>query len=651
MSASVLGKRTRQASKAAESESYGVVTRSRRCVDTPHAKDRTEISLIDDCVDVDEKLDELPFLPKAKKLCIPPTTAPAQRSLSRRRVVLSPSKISTHFQASKPAIDIYEDGKPTPVATPQTPRHRDALSKKVPATPRHRVLAVGSKFTPRTPRTPRTPSSPFNYATGVYNDARQAFTHRSQGSRLVGRDDEKNEVSSFISPRLESKAGGCLYISGPPGTGKSALLSQVCKDNKWSEQAKLSTINCMSVKSARDIHLRLCEDLNLQDEVKDSHLEMGLRNIFLKSDQEESYVVILDEVDRLVDLDITLLYSLFETSMQPSSNLILIGIANALDLTDRFLPRLRSRGLKPNLLPFMPYTAAQIASVITSKLQDLVPSDQPSESKQLPFFHPAAIQLCSKKVASHTGDLRKAFDICSRALDVVEREAREQHRLLDLQNSPSKTVLMENTNLSSPPAPKSPDKPLRQTKLTVTMNDITAETAPRVTIAHIAKVTAAVFGNGANQRLQFLNLQQKAVLCALAAFERKKRESASSNIFATPSKHANTAPSIKQLFEAYGGLCGQEKLLHPLTSTEFRDVVSGLETLSLISATEGKYGSLAVPLTPSKTPSRKGKGGFAMIIGDERRVASCVGQKELLSALDGPGSEILKDMIWGDVSL
>ncbi|KAK4981273.1 hypothetical protein LTR28_003200, partial [Elasticomyces elasticus] len=282
----------------------------------------------------------------------------------------------------------------------------------------------------------------------------------------------------------------------------------------------------MSVKSARDIHLRLCEDLNLQDEVKDSHLEMGLRNIFLKGDQEESYVVILDEVDRLVDLDITLLYSLFETSMQPSSNLILIGIANALDLTDRFLPRLRSRGLKPNLLPFMPYTAAQIASVITSKLQDLLPSDQASESKQLPFFHPAAIQLCSKKVASNTGDLRKAFDICSRALDLVEREAREQYRLLDLQNSPSKTVLMENTNLSSPPASKSPDKTLRQTKLIVTTNNITAETAPRVTIAHVARVTAAVFGNGANQRLQSLNLQQKAVLCALAAFERKKRESA-----------------------------------------------------------------------------------------------------------------------------
>ena len=35
------------------------------------------------------------------------------------------------------------------------------------------------------------------------------------------------------------------------------------------------------------------------------------------------------------------LYTLFEWSALPSSKLILIGIANALDLTERFLPRLR----------------------------------------------------------------------------------------------------------------------------------------------------------------------------------------------------------------------------------------------------------------------------------------------------------------------
>ena len=121
-------------------------------------------------------------------------------------------------------------------------------------------------------------------------------------------------------------------------------------------------------------------------------------------------------------------------------------------------------------------------------------------------------------------------------------------------------------------------------------------------------------------------------------------------MFATPSKHNNnSAPTVKQLFEAYSSLCKREKLLHPLTSVEFRDVVSGLETLSLISAVDGKNGSFAMPITPSRTPSRRGKSGFGLTArGDERRVASAVGYKELSGALDGPGGELLREILEGD---
>ena len=80
---------------------------------------------------------------------------------------------------------------------------------------------------------------------------------------------------------------------------------------------------------------------------------------------------------------------------------------------------------------------------------------------------------------------------------------------------------------------------------------------------------------------------------------------------------------------------------------EFRDVVSGLETLSLVSGVEGKNGSFT-PITPSKTPSRKGKGGFGgMGSGDERRVASAVDKKELMGALQGAGGELLREILEG----
>jgi cell division control protein 6 len=163
----------------------------------------------------------------------------------------------------------------------------------------------------------------------------------------------------------------------------------------------------------------------------------------------------------------------------------------------------------------------------------------------------------------------------------------------------------------------------------------------------MARITAAVFSNGTNQRLQNLNLQQKAVLCSLSAIEKKRRASAADSVFSTPSKSHNIAPTIKELFEAYTALCKRENILHPLTSTEFRDIVGSLETLSLISAVEGKAGSLVADVG---TPSRRGRknGGFSGVVVEDRRVASAVGGTELAAALTGAGSSILRGILEGN---
>jgi len=567
---------------------------------------------------------------------------PAKHGAPGRSIEVSPAKISSHFTVAKSAaIEVYQDGKGDAKPVPGTPRHRDALSKKVPITPRHRALA--SQTTPRTPKTPVTPSS---VSTSIYNQARQLFSRCSNPGKLVGRDDERQELSTFVQSRLESKSAGCLYVSGPPGTGKSALVDEICIQYRDAEHVKLSVVNCMSVRNAKDLSQKLADDLGLKEDAGFDYL----RSCFVggKARDGRKHFVILDEVDCLVDLDLDLLYNLFDWSMQPTSQLLLIGIANALDLTDRLLPRLKGRNLKPELLPFMPYTAAQVAEVLTSKLKSL----STAVPQTVPFLHPAAIQFCAKKVAAQTGDLRKAFDICRRAVDLVEQETRAKDAENALQCSPSKTPLMENINLSSPPTPRSPSK----TSTTVKPSTpYTLDTAPKATIAHMAKVTAQVFSNGTTQRLATLNLQQKAVLCSLAALERRKREHQHDRtVFATPSKHHNngTAPTVKQLYETYANLCKRENLLHPLSSVEFRDVVSGLETLSLVSAADGKNGSFVLPVTPSRTPSRRGRGGFGGMAasvgrGDERRVASAVGLKELDAVLEGAGGELLREILEG----
>lgn len=597
----------------------------------------------DDAMELDELAENVtPSAKRGRKA----RTTPAKHGAPERRVVLSPTKVNSHIKSLDSISKI--ESKSLQTATPQTPRHRDALSKKVAVTPRHRLVVAGR---PLTPRTPHTPTTPRNSAPTVYNEARQLFARGSAPAALFGRENERNELETFISTRTNSKKSGCIYVSGPPGTGKSAFVNEVCHMKDSENLVKTAYINCMSAKDAGDLYRKLLEEFVDITEIAEGDEMKTLKKLFMQ--RKYSYIVTLDEVDHLLDLDLELLYNVFEWSLQRSSSLVLVGIANALDFTDRFLPRLKARGLKPHLLPFLPYTAPQISSVITSKLKSLVSSSEGTQPEYVPFIHPTAIQFLSKKVAAQSGDLRKAFDICRRAIDIVEADTRDQHAKKATEitpsptPSPSKTPLIENMNLSSPPKFQSPAKSKFTDVLATSLAQITSENAPRATIAHMARITAAVFSNGSVQRLQNLNLQQKAVLCALAALEKKKRNAPSENVLATPSKNHSTAPTIKALFEAYTSLCKRENILHPLTSTEFRDIVGSLETLSLISAVEGKAGSLVLT---AATPSKRGRGGFGAGVVEDRKIASSVGSKELSAALVGPGCSILKGILEGDES-
>ncbi|KAJ8113608.1 hypothetical protein OPT61_g4297 [Boeremia exigua] len=642
MQSTVLGKRTRSSAHAATSNA------------TPSTSTRATRQTA--FVILDEAEQENPFVTPKKQNVRAEHAADlemgedAQEPCTKRGRKARPKPAKT--VAARLPLSVAKENSPAKATgriaerlscTPSTPRHRDALCNKVAVTPSRRLIIAGRPLTPRTPHTSGTPRST---APTVYNEARQVFARGSAPTVLFGRDAERIELQDFISVRTKSKSSGCIYVSGPPGTGKSAFVSDVCRTVAADGLVKPGYINCMSVKNAVDLYRTLLEEFVDITEVAEGDEMEELRRLFMQ--RKTAYVVTLDEVDHLLELDIDLLYNIFEWSLQKDSGLTLVGIANALDFTDRFLPRLKARGLKPHLLPFLPYTAQQISSVITSKLRAL----QPIGSDYLPFIHPTAIMFLSKKVAAQSGDLRKALDICRRAIDLIEADTRSQHAIRAAEitpsptPSPSKTPLVENVNLSQS-APRSPSKSKAQDALATSLAQLTTETAPRATIAHMAKITAAVFSNGTTQRLQNLNLQQKAVLCSLSAIERKKRASAGDSVLSTPSRSHNTAPSIKELFEAYTALCRRENVLHPLTSTEFRDIVGSLETLSLISAVEGKAGSL---VADAGTPSRRGRkaNGFAGVVVEDQRVASTVGTTELETALTGAGSSILKGILYDD---
>lgn len=501
----------------------------------------------------------------------------------------------------------------------------------------------------------------------MYAPAKQLFARSAAPGVLVGRDDEKSELNSLIQKSLDEKKGRCLYVSGPPGTGKSAAVADVFNecDPKLndSKNIKVVNINCASITNARDIYGKLIEVLCPNFKAKSSSKSEAdiLQSLFSSKAKTNVpfYIVALDEIDHLISSSEgaspdspSILSSLFEWSLRPNTRLLLLGIANALDMTDRFLPRLKNKNMKPDLIPFMPYTPPQIANIITYKLRTLLPDSTSAEPDFIPFMQPAAVQLCARKVASTTGDLRKAFDIVRKTVDLIERETLLKVRKPLEPLSPTKpSPLTQNTNfasrpparMASPPNTPGPDSKGPRANLAPSKSAYTIITAPRATVAHVAKVTASVFSHGTTERLADLNLQQKAALCALIATKRRDFAGQENNNFSsagvprTPKKGA-PQPTVKRLLAMYTSLCRRENALSPLSPSDFRDVISSLETLGLIGL-ENAPGTF----TPSRSVGR-GKPG---VKGDEAVVMCLVKEKEVLDALEGAGSGALKKLVNG----
>ena len=63
--------------------------------------------------------------------------------------------------------------------------------------------------------------------------AKQSF-HTAKPDRLVGRELEMETVNQFVRGHMTRKTAGSLYISGAPGTGKTAVLTHILDNVKVS---------------------------------------------------------------------------------------------------------------------------------------------------------------------------------------------------------------------------------------------------------------------------------------------------------------------------------------------------------------------------------------------------------------------------------
>uniref|UniRef100_H2YCD4 ORC1/DEAH AAA+ ATPase domain-containing protein n=1 Tax=Ciona savignyi TaxID=51511 RepID=H2YCD4_CIOSA len=167
--------------------------------------------------------------------------------------------------------------------------------------------------------------------TNVFNSVKNAL-HNSVPKRLIGRTSEIQEINDFINHHAKEQTAGSLYISGAPGTGKTACLSQVLSSSKISANfEKCISINCMSVRTASQIYQQIASEMGATSrQCKSARQALKFIENNLTT-RDTMILLLLDEMDQLDSRNQEVLYTMFGWSALTDSKVILIGIANSLD--------------------------------------------------------------------------------------------------------------------------------------------------------------------------------------------------------------------------------------------------------------------------------------------------------------------------------
>ncbi|KAG1700090.1 hypothetical protein DVH05_011903 [Phytophthora capsici] len=243
---------------------------------------------------------------------------------------------------------------------------------------------------------------------------------------MTGREDERDEIYTALRSSIEQQsAGGPIYISGLPGAGKTSIVKEVIRlleserDDKKLRNFAWVEVNGLQMPRPDIAYSVLWKALQPPGNDKEEQdplrsrtgigaarlCEMLQREFQTKSSTRPMLLVLLDEMDFMLAGKNQVLYNLLEWQTSATAKLVLVGIANTMDLPERLPTKIRSR-LGGHRITFPAYTRAQLENIIQQRLL------------QLDIFSEEAIQICAKTLAHQSGDVRQALSLCRKSAEV-----------------------------------------------------------------------------------------------------------------------------------------------------------------------------------------------------------------------------------------
>ncbi|XP_037014230.2 origin recognition complex subunit 1 [Artibeus jamaicensis] len=338
---------------------------------------------------------------------------------------LGNSKNDKEEEEFLPAAEISDsDSEKEEASTPplprRTPRNLHSSMKSSLKTPSKTPKKTPKSRMPRsaTPRI-RSRSLAAPEPASMLEEARLSLHVSAVPDSLPCREKEFQDIYSFVESKLLDHTGGCMYISGVPGTGKTATVHEVIHCLQQAARAEdvppfqYVEVNGMKLTEPHQVYVQILQKMTGQKATANHAVELLARRFCTQGSAQETTVLLVDELDLLWTQKQDVMYNLFDWPTHKEARLVVLTIANTMDLPERIMMNRVSSRLGLTRMCFQPYTYRQLQQILVSRL------------RHLKAFEDDAVQLVARKVAALSGDARRCLDICRRATEICEFSCRK----------------------------------------------------------------------------------------------------------------------------------------------------------------------------------------------------------------------------------